>query len=318
MNWSLFTILVLLVVLGIQQIRYRQAIKQSQRFGYILDHVEAFIYVKDRHRRYTYANKPTLTLFDITKCQLAGFKDQDFFSPETAKRIETLDLKILNRSPLTHEEVVSKENGNTTVYLDTKHPLLNRKGDVEGILGISTTVTETWNLRKTLEHQAHIDPLTQLCNRQQLDKVFALELQRCQRYQHPLSIIIADIDHFKEVNDNHGHQVGDAVLKQFARLLESHCRVNDCLGRWGGEEFLLICPQTHLQQASQLAERIRHQVELFSFHGIGRRTLSLGVSEFKANDTPTSLTERADEALYRAKQQGRNQVCTETSALTPL
>ena len=175
-----------------------------------------------------------------------------------------------------------------------------------------------WNrklkiLNKALEHLSVTDNLTGLFNRQKLGEVFENELLRSKRFGQPFSVILLDIDHFKQVNDKHGHQTGDQVLLSVARLLADKTRETDTVGRWGGEEFLMICPHTELPGALILAEKIRAAISTHDFPVIHGVTVSLGVSTCRADDGIDELIARADAALYQAKHDGRNQVVGETN-----
>ena len=163
-----------------------------------------------------------------------------------------------------------------------------------------------------LEQLAIRDELTGLYNRRKLDESFAVEVSRAERYGRPLSVIMLDIDHFKAVNDTHGHPVGDAVLVETAERLRAALRTSDIPSRWGGEEFLIICPETPLETAVQLAERLRHDYESCDFPAAGRLTASFGVAAHQKGQGVDDILLSADEALYRAKNGGRNRVERET------
>lgn len=152
------------------------------------------------------------------------------------------------------------------------------------------------------------DRLTGLFNRYKLDEALDNELQRTKRFNHPFSIIILDIDHFKSVNDIYGHQTGDSVLIEIATILQRNIRVVDILGRWGGEEFLIICPETSKNGAAKLAENIRKSVANFHFQGVGKKTASFGVAEYRIEENLKEFITRADTALYQAKEKGRDKV----------
>ncbi len=162
-----------------------------------------------------------------------------------------------------------------------------------------------------LERIAVTDRLTGLYNRTKLDEAFANELARAERHGESVAVILADIDHFKSVNDTYGHQVGDSVLSEFAAVLRPLTRVTDTTGRWGGEEFLVICAHVDLDGARILAERIRAAVAGHSFPVVGQKTCSLGVASYRPGDTADTMVKRADDALYEAKQNGRNRVALE-------
>lgn len=159
-----------------------------------------------------------------------------------------------------------------------------------------------------LKRLAYTDALTGIANRRQMELVISNEVLREQRYGRPFSIILVDIDNFKTVNDNYGHDVGDSVLQDLAETLQSRIRASDHVGRWGGEEFVVVTPETELKEACALAEYICEHVRTVALLKAHPLTLSLGVASFQADDSVTSLVKRADEALYAAKQGGKNQV----------
>lgn len=162
-----------------------------------------------------------------------------------------------------------------------------------------------------LERLSATDSLTGLSNRLRLDRVLEHDLARTARKAFPLSIIMLDVDHFKPINDTHGHQVGDSVLVAMARTLEGNIRKADLLGRWGGEEFLLVC-SSPLDDAIALAEKLRVAIQRMALPQVGMVTASFGVSSYRAGDTRQTLIGRADAALYVAKTNGRNRVSVET------
>jgi len=133
---------------------------------------------------------------------------------------------------------------------------------------------------------------------------------RAERYNTIFSIIIMDIDFFKKVNDKYGHKVGDNVLVKIAEILKKNTRNLDVLGRWGGEEFLIICTETDINKAIVIAQKIRLKIEKHNFSIAGHLTCSFGVSQYNKNDKNESTFRRADKALYKAKNSGRNKVCS--------
>lgn len=166
---------------------------------------------------------------------------------------------------------------------------------------------------KELEILSTTDKLTGLSNRLFLDGILEKELEKSKRYKKTFSIILIDIDSFKRVNDTFGHQVGDTLLKEFSALLTLNTRSSDAVGRWGGEEFLIICMEAGQQGAVQLAETLREKVASYDFSTVGDISASFGVSSFQDQDTPERIIERADKALYQAKRQGRNRVMVSTA-----
>jgi len=166
----------------------------------------------------------------------------------------------------------------------------------------------TDRLKTELEHVALTDKLTGLANRRKLEDVSRDLLARKRRSKDVFSVIILDIDKFKSVNDTHGHQVGDEVLKSVAHVLKSELRDVDFVGRWGGEEFIVLCPTTSLMGAANVAEKLRAAMEMHDFPVVKRKTASFGVAEVAGDETLDQAVTRADAALYRAKENGRNRV----------
>ncbi len=167
-------------------------------------------------------------------------------------------------------------------------------------------------LHNTLLYKRAItDDLTQLFTRQHIDEVLNLEMQRAYRYKNELSLLILDLDHFKHINDNYGHTTGDQVLQVFSAIIKDHIRECDLAGRFGGEEFIIILPDTNEAGAYTFAERIRKAVEKHTFSKNNENikvTVSIGAAEYQAHhyDNAVMLLDDADKALYQAKEQGRN------------
>ncbi|PSS57180.1 GGDEF domain-containing protein [Pseudomonas sp. BBP2017] len=165
-----------------------------------------------------------------------------------------------------------------------------------------------------IETLATLDSLTGLPNRRGFDLLAAQALQEAQREPKPLVALLIDLDHFKQLNDTHGHLAGDEVLRQFALVLENCLRQADIICRWGGEEFIVLLKDTDAVHAQEVAEKLRLHTEqrVFNFADKAiKLTTSIGLSSLQPEDTLHSLIARADQALYRAKQSGRNRVCVE-------
>jgi diguanylate cyclase (GGDEF)-like protein len=184
----------------------------------------------------------------------------------------------------------------------------DEKGLMTRYNGLIEDITERKLAEEELKRLASTDKLTEAYNRTKFKEIIGREIERFKRYNQPLSIIIFDIDHFKDVNDRYGHSAGDYVLKTIADIVRENIRKIDYFVRWGGEEFMIISSETNLKEVYVLAERIRETIESYIFEDIGKVTISLGVTEFKENDTEDSLIKRADNAMYEAKKKGRNRV----------
>jgi diguanylate cyclase (GGDEF)-like protein len=162
--------------------------------------------------------------------------------------------------------------------------------------------------------EARIDALTGLANRRALEEILAAEISRAQRFAHPLAVVLLDLDRFKEINDSFGHAAGDTMLREVSRLLTSLARQGDTVARWGGEEFVVVLPETDLAGARRFAERLRRTIEA---HAVGEMetSASCGVATMLPEDTVEELLGAADRALYEAKSNGRNR--TETALRGP-
>jgi len=155
---------------------------------------------------------------------------------------------------------------------------------------------------------SELDSLTGLKNRRAMDKTIIEELERSSRYGEPLSTLLIDVDYFKKINDTYGHSTGDMVLREISLLLKQNIRSVDSIARWGGEEFLILAPNTDLKESRKFGEKIRARVEEFEFTKAGRLTVSIGISQHREGETFNRLYERVDEALYSAKAKGRNRI----------
>ena len=163
---------------------------------------------------------------------------------------------------------------------------------------------------EALQELATTDPLTGLANRRATMDALEREAESARRYGHPVSVIAVDVDRFKRINDEHGHHVGDQVLEEVARLLAAEARQVDVVARWGGEEFLIVLPQTRRAEAARLAERTRRALATARPGGV-EVTATFGVTELREGENIDELLVRADRLLYGAKRDGRDQVSTE-------
>jgi len=161
---------------------------------------------------------------------------------------------------------------------------------------------------KELESLANYDTLTGLYNRRKFTELLENEMQRFERYKKEFSLISLDIDHFKQINDTYGHDVGDIVLKGFSDSLNSSIRTVDSVGRWGGEEFLILIIESNRELTIKIAEKIQANLNQVEFDSVGKVTASIGVTEIKNGDSSQDMIKRADQAMYIAKENGRNRI----------
>jgi diguanylate cyclase (GGDEF)-like protein/PAS domain S-box-containing protein len=289
-----------------------RALNEQNRFREALDHVPSYVYIKDTARRYVYGNRLTLTLFGCTADEIKGSEDSRFFPPETVQQLSAVDARVLSGEHTEEEIVVPDTGAGRRIYWEVKAPIRER-GEVTGIIGISTDITAHKNLEQELERQARTDFLTGLPNRSHFFTTAQKELARCRRYNEPLSIGMIDLDHFKMINDTYGHEVGDEVLKKVAEVCLQTLRESDTIGRLGGEEFAVLWTETGRDQAIEAAERLRLAIDTAKLpveHGLPVQfTASIGVATLSPEDVNLDvILNRADQALYEAKRGGRNKI----------
>jgi len=224
---------------------------------------------------------------------------------------DILNKGVATLSPQDREQIVNR-HVSITIQNGTDYRLvwqLLGAGLVIALIG-AFWMRKLSRLNRELARLSVTDRLTGIYNRMKLDEALAAEIQRCRRYDQALAIVLIDIDHFKRINDTYGHQAGDRALIEIAGLLSESSRETDVVGRWGGEEFMILLPHTDLAGASRLAEKMRTTIAEHEFAGIGQQTASFGVAAYIIDDQPNDLVARADAALYEAKRAGRNQVAS--------
>jgi diguanylate cyclase (GGDEF)-like protein/PAS domain S-box-containing protein len=230
------------------------------------------------------------------------FRHPDFIAPNTKTMLEAL----IKHKTWTGEYMFKTKSGEKLWVNATLRPLLDNNCLVDHVDTISTNITS----RKLLEIQSRTDPLTGIANRLAIDEEIQALWDYYLRYKTDFSIIIFDLDHFKQVNDQHGHIEGDRVLKALCLATQSELREVDMLGRWGGEEFIVICPNTDISAALKVAEKLRVAIADMNTIDDCLITASFGASSTSMHLVAKSdLLKFADEALYTAKSMGRNRVC---------
>ena len=212
-------------------------------------------------------------------------------------------VRPLNKA-VTHFKHISEGNMNENISVSGQDEI----GQV--LSGLAAMQGKLKILISDLDQLARTDELTGAWNRRRFEETVETEMDRLRRYGQRLSLMILDVDHFKKINDLYGHSIGDRVLIYLSNTIRSSLRVSDSLTRWGGEEFIILCPNTTAETVSKLAERLRKKVASIKFQEVGNITLSFGVAECGAEETWEQWLHRADEALYLAKSGGRDRVKT--------
>jgi diguanylate cyclase (GGDEF)-like protein/PAS domain S-box-containing protein len=252
-----------------------------------------------------YTTESFCRLIGITPQQIRGKSIYHFFHPaRISQNNEAMNLLKTKSPPFDIELHLISSSGND-IWINAHF----EKWDSQTISSPGyTVVCENVTGIKYLEEVSLSDVLTGVANRRRINEVLAIETERSRRYGEPLSLIFSDLDNFKLVNDQFGHIIGDEILISFSAILRMQKRLTDTVGRWGGEEFVIIAPGTHAKDAIIIADRIQKMVETLPFNPVGRITASFGVTEFMKEETADDFVDRADQALYESKQRGKNTV----------
>ena len=255
------------------------------------------------------ANSVDLVLCDVVMPEKDGFE----FLEEMKRQEKYADIPVIM---LTGQESVDKKilglNLGASDYLTKPFDPGELIARVKVQLKIKSLQDELKAANERYRELSITDYLTKLYNRRHFMELSLREFERCKRYNHDLSLVMCDLDHFKSINDTLGHQVGDAVLADLGQILMGNLRGHDVVARYGGEEFIILLPMAGNGEVVSVAEKLRHRVEKHQFPGVDDRnvTISLGISCFPY-DNPQSIDELitlADKALYHAKRTGRNKV----------
>ena len=244
-----------------------------------------------------------------TQLAFAGW--ENLIHPQDLPAVrEALRAHLENRVPFFESEYRLRHKDDTWSWVLIRGKAIerDRRGQPVRACGIVMDIGQRKRLESNLRQLATTDPLTGAYNRRHLLQVMETEISRAQRYGRPLSLIMFDIDHFKRINDNFGHDRGDAVLKEVAALARQRLRHSDVLTRWGGEEFMVLATETALPQAIVLAETLRTALRQSPFADIGPITASFGVTQYLAGETVDQWLKRVDDLVYQVKRGGRDQV----------
>jgi diguanylate cyclase (GGDEF)-like protein/PAS domain S-box-containing protein len=287
---------------------------------HVLEHLRDGVIFVDRDLRITYWNRGATRITGISPEQAC----QSRWSPALIAMRDGRGVRVGSAEcPVVYaissgkqwfrRVLVCNATGDRTAVDAQVIPVTSSDGVIHGATILMRDLSPEISLRErcvSLQQLITRDGLTQVANRAEFDRFHAQSMHSHAQRDAPYSLIMADIDHFKQINDNFGHQAGDEVLKFFARLLEGACRAGDLVGRYGGEEFAVVCPGCDLTIATQRAEFIRREFANTQHEALGGRqvTASFGVTSLQPGDTPAKMISRADKALYQAKDGGRNAV----------
>lgn len=302
--------------------RAEEALRESEaKLRNITAMIGEGLYVLDGHGRILFMNPEAEKLLGWRETELRGKEFHEMIHCEKADGIGVT----------TSECSVLKTIGFGGTYRSEDHLFMRRDGTLFPVSLVATPFVEHGQLagtvvvfqditdRKRMEaelemlneflvRQATTDPLTGIANRLKFADALNMEIQRAGRFNTELSLIMFDVDYFKDINDTYGHHAGDEVLRQLTGLVSGRIRTSDLFARWGGEEFMILITNTSVDKARLFAEKLRLMIDGREFPVVGHVTCSFGVAQMEADDNDDLLTRRVDDALYRAKAGGRNRV----------
>lgn len=298
----------------VQDITERYKISKELEFqSKLLNSVTDSIFVHNLDGNFIYVNEAAYKTRGYTREELIDMRVQDLDYHDEKSGDEVYKENIKNAK----EQLSKKENAVIEVLHKTKEgkvlPIeitcrLIQEEDKKYIISIARDISTLKAMNANLKKMATTDNLTGIYNRHKFEEMYKAEIERVLRYETPLSMIMVDIDHFKMVNDTYGHDVGDYVIKSIVDVVKKKIRNIDIFVRWGGEEFIILCPQTDSFSATTLAEKLRSAIDDTSFDKVGNITCSFGVTSYVKKESENSFIKRLDSALYRAKDEGRNRV----------
>jgi len=281
------------------QLRYQRDLVET-----VLDGLPAIFFLLDAESRTVRWNRNFETVTGSGGAAIKSRQVIEFVDSIDRQRLDGAFALAFAEGPAEIEAGLRAQDGRIIPYFFTCNRVQLEGGTF--LAGFGVDISERKRLEKELARQASHDHLTGLYNRWKFEEVLELEIERARRYGTQFSVVMFDIDHFKRVNDEFGHDVGDLVLKRLGEVVGQQIRRTDILARWGGEEFMLLLSETALDHALQLAEATRRRVGEARFPGPDRLTISLGVTEYRPGETVPTMLKRVDGALYQAKQGGRN------------
>ncbi|MCD4758246.1 MAG: diguanylate cyclase [Arcobacteraceae bacterium] len=282
--------------------------------------------------------KGIITYVNDKFCQISGYKKEELIGKaHNIIRHPSMDREsfkelwdtVKSKKPWTGIVTNMAKDGSSYVVDTTVIPILDVDGDIVEFIAVRHDITdfektkeqlqninkvmknkvdELYSVTSSLEEKATRDELTGLYNRAKFEEIFSYEINKAKHYNNQLSVILFDIDHFKNINDTYGHQAGDVTLKELSSLITKNIKTSDIFARWGGEEFIILLPDTNRDGAMQFAQKLRKIIKENKFSDIEYMTASFGVAQFEEYEDKLTLFEKVDKALYIAKNNGRDRV----------
>lgn len=282
--------------------------------GLVLDALPVGIWILDRHGGIVYGNPEGRKIWAGSRpVGIDRFGEYKGWWRGSGKQIapeEWAAARAIGQgeTSLNEEAEIECFDGTRKIILHSAMPIRCEAGNIIGGMVVNVDITERIRLEDFLRNAADTDELTQTWNRRHFYELLHDETQRAIRYRRPLSLIMFDIDRFKQINDSHGHAIGDQVLVFVGHEIQNAVRVTEYLARVGGDEFMLLLPETGLRDATNTAERLQGMLAERPLKSVGSISCSFGVCEYIPGETIDDFMRRADEAMYEAKEAGRGRV----------
>ena len=279
-------------------------------FEQAIEQMDEMVRITDVNGNIIFVNSAILEHTGYTAIELIGKKNSIF---KSGMHDELFYQKLWNNilSGKVYRETFINKKKNGEIYYEDQiiTPILdNKNSSIKYFVSTSQDVTERIHMVEDLQRLATTDTLTGIHNRYKINQVIDDEIARTKRYKETFALIMFDIDHFKNINDTYGHDIGDFVLKELSEIIISSIRESDTFGRWGGEEFMLVAPKINRDDAVKLANKLRKTIQDHTFKEVGTITVSIGVALFEPDSDKEEKLKEVDDALYLSKENGRNQV----------
>ncbi len=299
------------------ELKLRNALEQERDlFKVLIENIHSGIALYNQEK-FIYVNSAILDLFHYSKEEFLNLNVNIFFNikEENLYYSNTPIFKPYFNKEFSSRFIYQYLDEEKIRYIDLFRTAITYNNEQTGLAifaDVTDQILKEQHIlieREEYKELSEIDALTGINNRRSFDNKLAELLNAALRYNRPLSLIMFDIDHFKNINDAYGHETGDFILKEISALIKENLRSTDFFARYGGEEFMIISPETSIPTAKELTERLRLKIEKHNFNIGDSITCSFGITDIEQNDTSKSIVYRVDAALYNAKETGRNKIC---------
>lgn len=300
---------------GVERQRTQETVEQLRhQLELVVQSTGEGIVTFDIDCRCTLANPAAARMLGYEMPALIGSHLRDFWrpmksgGPGPSAEDDAVHLTLQDGQVRRNDDGMFRRKDDTSFPVEYVVSPIRSDRTITGVVMTFLDITERKQVEQEIHALAATDSLTGVANRRTFTELLEGEIVRARRYGTPLALVMYDIDHFKAVNDTHGHDVGDEVLKDITELVRTSIRAADVVARWGGEEFVILVPQSGIDGVLAMAEKLRAAIAGTTFGKAGTVTASFGVTVFSQQDDRASLLKKADDALYKAKANGRNRV----------